>query len=210
MRRHLLYRAALPCAALLVLVGCAHKDADTAEKQPAQASAPVIQHQQLADSDLAGLDPANISVDLPWTNNSVRRNPAPSAAWATLTSVDVAGHDGFDRTTFTFVGGTPFTGYRVKLQKAGATLACDGKEAPSKLKGDVLLTVELSPARASRNGKALVPVRTRDVKGQQRVVQQGLTCDAADDVTWAAGLAQGSEVRVLELRNPQRLVVDVR
>ncbi len=217
MNTYRLHRVGPAWAALLLTVAaCGGKDSGNAAKQSAAdsaagpASAPVIQHQQLSDSDLAGLDAANLSIDLPWTGRSVRRAPSPAAAWATLNRVDVSGHTGFDRVTFTFDGGTPFPGYNVKLSKAGETLSCDGKEQPSKLSGDVLLIVELDPARASRGGKSLVPVRTHTVRGQQRIVQAGLTCDAADQVTWAAGLSQGSEVRIIELRKPQRLVVDVR
>lgn len=212
---HYLRRAALSGAALLTVAACgakanAEKDAAGA-KAAASASTPVIQHQQLPDSDLAGIDPANVSLDLPWTGNRVHRAPAPSAAWATLKAVHESGHAGFDRTIFTFEGGTPFPGYDVRLQKAGATLSCDGKEKPSKLGGDILLTVSLTPSRATtRSGKHLVPLRTRKVKGQQRIVEQGLTCDAADNVVWAAALSQGTELRILELRKPQRLVVDVR
>ncbi len=217
MDTHYLRRAALSCAALMMLAACGGKAdagqdaASTAGKASANASTPVIQHQQLSDSALAGIDPSNVSVDLPWTGNSVRRAPSPSAAWATLQSVHVSGHTGFDRAIFTFAGGTPFPGYHVQLQKAGTTLSCDGKEQPSKLQGDVLLTVSLTPSRAkTRSGKPIVRLRTLKVRGQKRMVQQGLTCDAADRVVWAAGLSQGTELRILELRKPQRLVVDVR
>jgi len=43
-----------------------------------------------------------------------------------------------------------------------------------------------------------------------RFYEGGISCDADDVVTWIVGLSEGSEVRVLEMRTPPRLVVDIR
>jgi hypothetical protein len=43
-----------------------------------------------------------------------------------------------------------------------------------------------------------------------RVHEGGISCDADDVVTWIAGLKEAVSVRVLEMRSPPRLLIDVR
>ncbi len=44
----------------------------------------------------------------------------------------------------------------------------------------------------------------------ERVHEGGISCDADDVVTWIVGLKKGDNVRVLEMRSPPRLLIDVR
>jgi len=43
-----------------------------------------------------------------------------------------------------------------------------------------------------------------------RLYEGGISCAADNVVTWIVGLSEGNDVRVLEMRSPQRLVVDIR
>jgi hypothetical protein len=46
--------------------------------------------------------------------------------------------------------------------------------------------------------------------GHTRFQEGGIICENQTQVTWMSTLGETEEVRVLEFRNPQRLLVDVR
>ena len=77
------------------------------------------------------------------------------------------------------------------------------------VEGNRFLVLNLHPARTSENGCSTMPVGT-ETYAQQRVHEAGIACEENDVVTWITGLAEGTDVRVLEMRGPNRLVVDVR
>ncbi len=209
MNANRLHRGALVWAALLGLAACGGDRNDTSSASASPPDTTIREQMPLTGADLAGLEASNLTVNLPWTTKSVTRSPTKAAARATLLGVETSEQDAFDRVVFRLSEDAPFPGYRVRLEKAGSLLACGDEEKPSTLGGEDLLTVSLEPARASNETKQFVPVKTTKL-GQRRFVEGGLTCAGDKGVTWAAGLAQGSEVRIMELRNPRRLVVDVR
>jgi hypothetical protein len=205
-----LHRGQLLWAALLGLAACGgQQKTDDASSSPSH-DAVVKEREPLTDADLAGLDASTLGVELPWTLNAVTRSQTPAAARATLLSAEVSGSEGFDRVVFTFSGDTPFPGYRVQLQKADSTSVCPDEGKPTDLKGSSRLVVSIAPGRNTGvDGATTVPLGTRSVS-QARFVEAGLTCADDHSLTWAAGLTQGAEVRVMEFRKPRRLVVDVR
>lgn len=193
--------------AALLLPACGGNEAPTADADQVpvrDTTVPPIERQPFGAADEVGLEPLNLSVELPWTSNQLSRDPADAAAPVTLLAMETLTTADFDRAIFTFSRDAPFPGYRVRVVPHASELACDETEEHP-LEGDgPVLAVTLAPARAED-----VSAGMRET-GQSRFQAAGLACDGTATMTWTARLAEAGEVRVLELRDPQRLVVDLR
>ena len=166
-----------------------------------------IVREPLGDADMAGLTMTELALELPWTRNKVSRDPAAGAPAASLRSAEMAGHEGFDRVTFTTDDALPATGYEIRIAEAGATAAC-GSES-HELAAPRTLVVTFHPARAGDGSETWIAPGVRNTSAT-RMGRAGLLCDGGDTVVWVAELEQGDQVRVLELRDPGRIAVDVR
>lgn len=146
-------------------------------------------------------DPAS-----PWTVQDTRVNRDVDGL-ATLTELRTARHEGFDRVVLEFAGAA-VPGYSVawidrpvRQCGSGHTVALDG---------DGWLEIEVMPARAHTDaGRPTVTERSRR-PDLGNVQQLELTCDFEGHVVWVAGVSSPAPYRVLELRSPARLVIDVR
>lgn len=168
-----------------------------------------IERQPLGEADLAGLDRAQIGLELPWTGNRVARD-AGSSPRATVESISTESHDAFDRVAVSFEGSTALPGYSVEFMDSGAELPCGQGPQSATLASDRLLVVRTGPSRAAREDGSRTMRTGTSRLGHPRLAEGGLVCDEADSTLWVAGLAEGSEIRVFEMRDPLRLVVDVR
>ena len=73
---------------------------------------------------------ANLSVELPWTTNSINRSPNPVAPRSMVESVEVTAHERFDRMTFTFSSDAPAPSYEIRLVPPGLAVRCgEGTDA---------------------------------------------------------------------------------
>jgi hypothetical protein len=162
----------------------------------------------LTDADLAGLVVADLVVELPWTTNRVSRGASEHAPRASLRAAEVSGHDGFDRVVFRFSDTTPFPGYEIERVASGHEVQCGEEGEAYTVAGDRALVVRLTPARLSEGDESFLPLGLSRIS-QSRIQEAGAVCEA-HSVVWVATLADGEQVRVLELRGPNRLVVDVR
>jgi hypothetical protein len=130
---------------------------------------------------------------------SRRSRPAPE-----LVSVQTAERDGYDRVLFTFEGSMP--GYQVRYvpqvnDAAGERLA---------LRGQAFVAVAFEPARAhDPDGEATFPTATL-TPGYPALRQVRFAGDFEGQVSFGLGVADRGGFRVSELRNPTRVVVDVR
>jgi len=206
------FRALLLTTASLTLVACAENAEDAAaeaEQAAQQAASAAIVVEPLTAADLVGIDSTELVLEIPWSSNRMSRDPAPAAARASLREVAVSGHERFDRAIFHFTDETAFPGYQVELQPLGTAILCGEEEVAGSTAGTAQLVVTLTPARGNEDGEVFVPVRSAALD-QTRLLEGGLACDQADAAIWVAGVASGTDVRVLELRGPNRLVVDVR
>ncbi len=195
--------------ALLLAAACGGSDSGgDAEQTPQDPSVRPVERQPLTDADLMGIDRDNIGMELPWTANRVTRDPGP-APRSTIESITASGHEGFDRVTVAFAAGQGIPGYDIFIGTPDEQVTCGGGLTDVSLAGDRVMVVRIHPARAAdEGGRRTVPVRT-SAMDHTRFREGGLLCDDADTTVWVAGLAEGQEVRVLELREPARLVVDV-
>jgi len=202
----------LPFAAALTLAACAGEGSSSGGAEAAAAVDSTIQpiaREPLTEADLVGLALEDLSVELPWTRNRVSRDPAPAQGPGWLESVETSGTEAFTRVAFTMSDIAFFPGYQIEFVEAGSEVPCgeDGKALD--LSGDRALLVRLAPANAHDDNGVRVRPGTRPL-GVERFTDGGLVCDLNDNVVWAAGLDSGDQVRVLELRKPHRLVVDIR
>ena len=149
---------------------------------------------------LAAEDPKNRE----WTAATVKLERA-SLKPVTLRSVREGRNEGFDRVVFEFAG-AQVPGYHLEYVDKPVTHCASGNEIP--LAGQGFLQVRLTPAQAHEGGTVTVAERER--KPALPVIQElKLTCDFEGEVTWVLGNASPKKFRVMELREPTRLVVDV-
>lgn len=133
--------------------------------------------------------------------------PGPTAPPVlVLTDVRTGEHTGYDRITFEFADSRP--GYRVDYRDAAYTSACGSGELVG-VEGAALLQVRFTPANAhDEQGRSTVGFQEL-TPGLTTLLEAQQTCDFEADVTWALGLSQEVDFRVVELDNPPRVAVDV-
>ena len=139
----------------------------------------------------------------PFRTAPATRSHAPRTA-PELLSVETSVGDGHDRVTFTFQGSTP--GWRVRYvpKVAGA----GGRAVP--LDGEAFLEVSFEPARA-RDAAGRPTFREGDLDpGAASVRQVRFAGDFEGRVRFGVGVAGRDGFRVVELRDPTRVAVDVR
>ena len=194
---------------VLLLAACGMEDGGTASRDqvPVQdTTVPPIQRQPLTEIDQVGLDPFDLSVEVPWTGNRLTRAPAEAAPRATILEAETLTTEAFDRVLFRFSRDAPFPGYQVRQLEDPAALDCPG-DGEASVEAGPLLVVTLRPVYGDRESASSTPFET---VGQPLFQEAGVVCRGEDSVVWAARIAGGSEARVLELRNPLRLAVDLR
>ena len=163
----------------------------------------------LTEADLIGLSLANLSVEIPWTGNVIIRDPGPVAPRSFVEAVEVSSQERFDRVQFQLSSDAPFAGYDVRLVDGGSVQLCGDEEQAIGTEGDRVLLVALAPARAREEGRTGPALGMRDY-GHTRLEDGGIICQNTAQVMWMSTLGEGEQLRVLEFRNPQRLLVDVR
>jgi len=208
---------------VVALAACSPGEQTASASESAQSPDTTIkplERTPLTAADLEGLEPVDVSIEVPWTRNTVIRSATPQAARSLVQSVVVSSHEGFDRAVFTLSSDAAFPGYDIEMVEPRTAITCGEVEegdstvvehAPA-VEGRRFLVLRLTPARTRADGRTTVPTGA-EVYALPRILEAGVTCAENDIVTWIAGLAglaDGTEVRVLEMRSPQRLVVDVR
>jgi hypothetical protein len=132
---------------------------------------------------------------------------------ALLEDVDLARHEGYDRVVFRFKDAVP--GYRVAYVEPPLTE--DGSGAPVKVDGTAFVSVRMEPASGFdlNKGEGVVVYKgPRRISGEDAgtsVVRELVrTGDFEAVLTWAVGLGDKVDFRVLTLEDPPRLAVDFR
>ena len=130
-------------------------------------------------------------------------DPVPPS---TLAAVRTAAHDGFDRIVFEFTDQSP--GYLVDYSDEPIRSCGSGDKVD--LSGKARLKIRFSPAKAhTDDGKPTVSFN--DLKtGLTQIVELKRTCDFEAEVEWGVGIAEKKLYRVTELRDPSRIVIDVK
>jgi hypothetical protein len=132
----------------------------------------------------------------------VKRNDYPTV----LTSVRTAKHEGYDRIVMEFKDRVP--GYHLEYIDKPVRDCGEGSAIP--LAGDGWLEIRMYPVDGhTQEGQPTILERKR--KLDLPVMLEGKqVCDFEAVVTWVIGVARPNPYRILELKDPPRLVVDVK
>jgi hypothetical protein len=126
---------------------------------------------------------------------------------ALLRAVRTARRGGYERVVFEFAG-RRLPGYSVEYVDRPVGQCGSGEVVP--VAGDAWLRVRLIPANAHTDaGEATVRDRDRRLN-YPNLKELKILCDFEAEVEWVMGLAAPTRYRVLELKNPARLVIDVK
>jgi len=123
-----------------------------------------------------------------------------------LTAVRVAHHPGFDRVVFDFDNQLPGA---VSVRYVDRVVS-DGSGEPVAVMGTAFLQVRYEESQAHTDAGAPTVARRIAATGLTTVREIVLAGDYEGYVTVALGLTGRAAFRVIELRNPSRVVVDVR
>jgi hypothetical protein len=125
---------------------------------------------------------------------------------AILREVRTGEHTNFDRIVFEF-DGREVPGYHIEYIDKPVHQCGSGDVVA--LAGDGWLEVRMYTQAHDENGRPTVAVREL-APNHKTVKELKQTCDFEGEVTWVAGLASPNKYGVLELKNPARLVIDVK
>ncbi|MFY0563409.1 AMIN-like domain-containing (lipo)protein [Archangium lansingense] len=202
----------LGLAACLTVVGCKKEEAT-----PPPPAEPALPAQQTPDTPTPQTNPT--PPDSQAGSQTAQPEDPKTHEWAagvvevkrstlkpvTLREVRTARNEGFDRLVLQF-DGDQVPGYHVEyIDKP--VIKC-GSGDPTELAGQGWLQVRVQPAQAHEGAQVTVAERKR--KPALPVFQEmELTCDFEGEVTWVLGVKHPNKYRVMELKEPTRLVVDV-
>jgi hypothetical protein len=133
--------------------------------------------------------------------------PAAREGVATLREVRTGTHAGFDRVVFVF-DGDEVPGVHLEYVDRPARACGSGEEV--RLEGEGWLAVRLRPAQAHTDAGAPTVTERRLGPDLRALREWAVTCDFEADVSVVLGLASPGGYRTAVLRDPLRLVVDVR
>lgn len=197
----------IPVIAVLLIAACGN---------PAPR---VEQHQQPATAERPEANPAPSPAEPPPTGTDTIR--LEEGRWtagltaaehevtgvATLAEIRTARHDGFDRIVYVFRG-DEIPSYRIEYVDRPVRDCGSGDPIP--IAGDGWLSMHFTPARSHDDeGRATVTERNRR-PALPNLLQLRATCDFEAHLEWVAGVGSPNRYRVLELREPARVVVDIR
>lgn len=124
-----------------------------------------------------------------------------------LKEVRAGQHANYDRVVFEFEG-AEMPSYHVEYIDKPVRACGSGNVVP--LKGDGWLEIRFTPAAAhTEEGKATV--KNREQSPNFKIIKEmKSTCDFEAEVEWVLGVASPNHYRVMELKNPTRLAVDIK
>ena len=187
----------LAFAALAVAPGCGDSSSDDAAPPAGETTTTVA-------TTTDGIDP------LEGAGTNVVVGTTTADATALLERVAVARHEGYDRVVFQFRGdGLP--GYRVEYVEP--PLKEDGSGNPVTIDGNAFVVVRMEPASGfdlNTGEGELVYKGPRRLPGASVIKEVVRTGDFEAVLSWAVGLEDKVDFRVLTLNSPSRLVVDFR
>lgn len=181
---------------LLIVAACAppERDAEMPREAEAAAVAPLDTSENAANPPEA---------DTGWTAGVTRR---AGSAVALLQEVRAGRHGGYDRLVFQFADSLP--GWHIAYVDRPVRQCGSGDVVP--LPGDAWLSIRLEPANAhTEAGRPTVAERDRTFEGGN-LKRLKLICDFEAQVEWIAAVGYPGRYRVMTLRQPARLVVDIR
>lgn len=125
---------------------------------------------------------------------------------AVLKEVRAAARQNASRVVFEFEG-AEMPGYHIEYIDKPVRACGSGEVVP--LKGDAWLEIRFYPAQAHTD-EGQPTVKNREQSPNLKIIKEmKLTCDFEAEVEWVLGVSSPNKYRVLELKNPTRLAVDI-
>lgn len=155
--------------------------------------------------DRANLNSAESSDFTGTAENIIKENKIESTA--VLQEVRSGEHKFYDRVVFEFEG-KELPNYYIEYIDKPVRLCGSGNTV--ELKGGSQLEIRFTPAQAHTvEGKPTV--KNREQNPNYKILKQlKSTCDFEGNVTWVLGVSKPNKYRVLELKNPNRLAIDIK
>lgn len=126
---------------------------------------------------------------------------------AILKEVRTAQHENYDRVVFEFAG-AEMPSYHIEYVDKPVRACGSGKVVS--LAGDGWLGIRFNPANAhTEEGKPTIEKREQP-PNFKIIKEMKLTCDFEAEVEWVLGVASPNKYRVLELKNPTRMSIDIK
>jgi hypothetical protein len=126
---------------------------------------------------------------------------------AILKDVRVARHENYDRIAFEFQT-AEMPSYKIEYIDKPVRQCGSGNTVP--LAGDGWLEISLTPAQA-HDDKGRPTVKNREQKFDFPILKEAkITCDFEAEVVFVLGVASPNKYRVIELKNPVRLAIDIK
>lgn len=182
---------------------------------PSGVTAAVNQTPSATSTPIAANNAANQSPDETGEDNAdfegtagvtEKKNTGISGV-AIMSAARTARHGNYDRVVFEFAG-AEMPSYHIEYVDKPVHACGSGEVVP--LAGNGWLEVRFNPADAhAENGKPTVSERERS-PNLPIIKEMKITCDFEADVEWVFGVSSPNKYRVLELKNPTRLVVDIK
>lgn len=139
-------------------------------------------------------------------SNTLKENPAAAGA-VMLNYVRSATHPNYDRVVFEFEG-AQLPSYKIEYIDKPVRACGSGDVVP--FQGDAWLSVLFTGTNAhTEAGEPTIKDRTRS-PNHTIIKDLKLICDFEAEVEWVLGVSSPNKYRVLELKNPTRLVVDIK
>ena len=150
---------------------------------------------------------AGDTADFAGTAGVTEKKNANIKGVAIMSGVRTARHGNYDRIVFEFLGPDMPT-YDTEYIDKPVRSCGSGETVP--LAGDGWLEVRFTDAQAhTPEGDATIKDRQRS-PNLPVVKDLKITCDFEAEVTWVAGVSSPNKYRVIELKNPTRLAVDIK
>ena len=188
---------------VLLLAGCGSSGGDDGEPaaEPPPATTTTVTTTETTD----GVDPLEGA-----GTNPVEADPAGDET-ALLERVAIGRHEGYDRVVFQFRNNVP--GYRVEYVQP--PIKEDGSGNAVQVKGNAFVQVRMEPASGFdlTTGEGVLvykgPKRIDAAAAGTSVVRDVVrTGDFEAVLTWAIGLEEKVDFRVMTTKSPARLIVD--
>ena len=166
-----------------------------ATPSPSPTNSPADEAASEAPSDFEGT-----------AGNTEKENPKATGA-ELLEEVRSAKHANYDRVVFEFEG-SQLPSYKLEYIDKPVRACGSGDVVP--FQGDAWLSVRFTGANAhTEAGEPTIKDRTRS-PNHTILKDLKLICDFEAEVEWVLGVTSPNKYRVLELKSPTRLVVDIK
>jgi hypothetical protein len=136
----------------------------------------------------------------------VATTPASAVTTSTLVAIRAAHHPGYDRLVFEFRGPVPAS----RQVRYVSQVRGDPSDLPVPIVGSAKLLVVMRPAQGHNEAGQVTYGATRRTYALPNIIQVVNSGDFEAVLSFGVGLARREPFKVFTLRNPSRVVIDIR